>query len=272
MSGFSADWLALREPADAAARSPVVLEALRRRFAGRKAVTVCDLGAGTGAAVAAFGPFLPARQRWLLVDADAGNLAAAKRLRETGTVTVEPVLADLADDASPLPAPWPAPGFAACDLVTATALFDLASPAWIARLADRLAAERVPLLAALTYDGKQDFSASHPADAAMLAAFNRHQRLDKGLGGPAAGPDGATVLAAALEAMGYDITIAPSPWRLDGGRDAALIAAVLDGWAAAVVDAGYVSHQTVDDWRQTHLGRADSLCVGHWDLLALPPR
>lgn len=262
MSGFSADWLTLREPADAAARSPEVLGAVRSHFAGYESVSVCDLGSGTGAAVAAFSAFLPARQHWQLADDDAANLAAAKPLRESDTVTVEPVLADLSAN----PAPWGA----ACQLVTATALFDLASPAWITGLAGRLAADRLPLLATLTYDGAQSFSASHPADAEMLAAFNRHQRLDKGLSGPAAGPDGTAVLAEALQAKGYRLTRASSPWRLDGRRDAAMIAAVLEGWAAAVMEAGFVSAGTVCDWRETHLERADSLTVGHCDLFAIP--
>lgn len=262
MSGFSAEWLTLREPADKAARSPAVLDAVRTHFAGHDAVTVCDLGAGTGAAVDAFGAYLPVRQHWQLADDDAANLAAAKRLRESDTVTVEPVLADLSAN----PAPWGT----GCQLVTATALFDLASPAWIAGLAGRLAADRLPLLATLTYDGAQAFSANHPADAEMLAAFNRHQRLDKGLGGPASGPDGTTALAGALEANGYRLTRAASPWQLDGRRDAAMIAALLEGWAEAVADAGFVPAGTARDWRQAHLERADSLTVGHWDLFAIP--
>lgn len=262
MSGFSADWLTLREPADKAARSPEVLDAVRTHFAGHDALTVCDLGAGTGAAVAAFGTYLPVRQHWQLADDDAANLAAAKRLRESDTVVVEPVLADLSEN----PAPWGT----GCQLVTATALFDLASPAWIASLAGRLVVDRLPLLATLTYDGAQVFSASHPADAEMLAAFNRHQRLDKGLGGPASGPDGTTALAAALEAKGYRLTRAKSPWRLDGRRDAAMIAAVLNGWAEAVVGAGFVPAGTALDWQKTHLDRADTLTVGHWDLFAIP--
>jgi hypothetical protein len=262
MSGFSADWLTLRESADTAARSPAVLQSLRAHFAEHNAVCVCDLGSGTGAAVAAFDAYLPARQRWQLADDDAANLAAAKRLRETDIVTVEPVLADLSASL----APWGAD----CQLVTATALFDLASPAWITGLVERLAADRLPLLATLTYDGVQSFSASHSADAAMLAAFNRHQRLNKGLGGPAAGPDGAAVLAGALEAQGYRLTRAASPWRLGGRQDAAMIAAVLAGWAKAVADAGFVDAGTVRDWRETHLERADSLTVGHWDLFAIP--
>lgn len=262
MSGFSADWLALRESADLAARSPAVLAACRAHFASREKIKVCDLGSGTGAAVPAFGPYLPGRQQWVLVDNDPANLAEAERLRTSAGVCIQSLTADLAID----PAPWPE----GCDLVTATALFDLASPAWIERLCSRLAAARLPLLATLTYDGKQGFSASHSADAAMLAAFNRHQRLDKGLGGPAAGPEGAAVLAAALEKQGYRITLGDSPWQLDGARDHELIAELLRGWAAAVAGAGFVPRAEVDAWLATHVGRADGLSVGHTDVFAVP--
>ena len=48
MSGFSAQWLALREPHDQAARSGTVLDALAATFAGAPAVTVTDLACGTG--------------------------------------------------------------------------------------------------------------------------------------------------------------------------------------------------------------------------------
>lgn len=262
MSGFSADWLALREPADRAARSPTVLAACRAHFAAHEAVRVCDLGSGTGAAVPAFSPYLPARQHWILVDNDPANLAEAKRLRQAGAVTVQPLLADLAVD----PAPWPD----GCDLVTATALFDLAGPAWIERLCARLAAARLPLLATLTYNGVQRFSVSHSADAAMLAAFNRHQRLDKGLGGPAAGPEAGAVLAAVLEKHGYRVTLGESPWQLDGARDHALIAELLRGWAAAVAGAGFVPRAEADAWLAAHVARADALSVGHTDIFALP--
>lgn len=263
MTGFSADWLALREPADRAARSPAVLEACRRHFAGRPAITVCDLGSGTGAAVPAFGPFLPPRQRWVLVDNDPANLAAAVRLRAGEGIVIGTRTADLARE----PAPWPEDS----DLVTATALFDLAGEAWIAALSARLAADRLPLLATLTYDGQQSFDPAHPSDAAMLAAFNRHQRLDKGLGGVAAGPEGAGLLAEQLAGHGYRMHTGPSPWRLSSPQDDGLIAETLRGWAAAVTEAGFVPPALAHEWLEARLDRTDAMTVGHTDLFAVPP-
>ncbi len=264
MSGFPADWLALREPADGAARSRPVLATCRAYFAGRDRITVCDLGAGTGAAIPAFGPYLPPRQRWFLVDNDPATLAAAERQRARPGVTIETIAADLAVD----PTPWPA----GCDLVTATALFDLAGAEWIEALCRRLAAQQLPLLATLTYDGEQVFAPAHAADAEMVVAFNRHQRLDKGLGGPASGPEGSAILAAGLAAHGYHMRTGASPWRLQGTRDAALIAELLRGWASAVTADGFVERSVAEQWLSARLHRTDTMWVGHRDMFAAPHR
>ncbi len=78
MSGFSAEWLALREPADHRARNRDLLGALARRFAGRDTLSVVDLGCGAGSNLRALAPALPRRQRWRLVDHDAALLGAAR--------------------------------------------------------------------------------------------------------------------------------------------------------------------------------------------------
>ena len=45
---FSPEWLALREPADHAARSTSLMARLGRHFAGRERISVVDLGCGAG--------------------------------------------------------------------------------------------------------------------------------------------------------------------------------------------------------------------------------
>ena len=81
MSGFTAEWLALREAADARARAPALASMLRERLASRRAVAIVDLGSGTGANLRATAPLLGKRQSWRLVDHDQALLdEAAARL------------------------------------------------------------------------------------------------------------------------------------------------------------------------------------------------
>lgn len=255
MGGFSADWLALREPADARARSLSLIGQAGGLLAGHSAPLVCDLGAGTGAARRAFAAAFPGDTRWCFVDNDPETLRIAAQSGETR-------LADLAAD----PAAWPAD----TALVTATALFDLASEGWIARFAEALARERLPLLASLTYDGRLALAPDHPDDATMIAAFNAHQRGDKGLGGPAAGPSAAATLAAALEQAGHRVLRDDTPWRLEAPRDAALMAELFGGWSQAAVETGRVAPERAARWCSARRAGTQTLTVGHADLLAVP--
>lgn len=262
MTGFSEAWLDLRAPADKAARSALALDACRARFEGAADLSICDLGAGVGATALAVGGFLPERRRWRLVDLDASNLdEAARRLRAKGE-TVETAIADLAAT----PAPWPS----GCGLVTASALFDLASATWIEAFVAALARDGAALLAMLTYDGRQNLLPEHADDARMLAAFNRHQRLDKGLGGPAAGPDAGAALEAALKRNGYAVVRGESPWRLSGDGDGALIKETLEGWAEATIEAGLVDPDMANAWLDARLRATAAMTVGHVDLFATP--
>ena len=77
MSGFSAEWLSLREPYDVAGRNAVVLDAVANTFADQTAISVVDLACGTGATLRALGPHLPPRQSWRLVDNNLSLLAKA---------------------------------------------------------------------------------------------------------------------------------------------------------------------------------------------------
>src|SRR5262245_693966 len=87
MSEAFADWLALREPADAAARSSRLVAQLRASLAtkashlatqasGRTAIH--DLGAGTGSMCRWLAPLLPGPQHWVLYDRDPALLERAR--------------------------------------------------------------------------------------------------------------------------------------------------------------------------------------------------
>ena len=112
MTGFSADWLALREPADRRSRSASVLAATRlwadRRATPGCALRVVDLGAGTGGNLRCLAPHLAAPQAWTLIDDDLRLLALAERagrrgriasMRGDGSLRVRAIACDLADGA-----------------------------------------------------------------------------------------------------------------------------------------------------------------------------
>ena len=98
MSGFSAAWLALREPYDARARNADVFSAVAALFKHRDLMQIVDLACGTGSAVRALGPRLAARQNWRLADNDPGLLADVANMSTPTDVTVSTVALDLARD------------------------------------------------------------------------------------------------------------------------------------------------------------------------------
>lgn len=261
MSGsFSADWLDLRAPADARARAGDLIAEIARRLA--PPVGVVDLGAGSGATLAALAPHLPQPQTWHLVDADAALLAEATRRAAAAGITAHAVCADLTRN----PAPWRETP----SLITASALFDLASPAFIAAFAAAAAQTKAPVLAMLTYDGRLELAPHHPLDSLMIEAFNTHQRGEKSFG-RAAGPDAPRHLAEAFAAHGYTAEDRDSAWRLAAPRDGALIAALVDGWAEAAREIAAAPDDAIAAWRTARLADTQSLLVGHRDQVFLPP-
>src|SRR5215472_7428268 len=112
LTGFSAQWLDRREPADQRSRNRTLERALAKHFDGWRPLTVVDLGCGTG----------------------------SKR------INVEFRRADLARDLEAALGPN-------ANLITASALFDLASAEFIAAFAAALAARQSAFYTVLTYDG-----------------------------------------------------------------------------------------------------------------------
>jgi hypothetical protein len=257
LSGFAADWLALRAGADVRARDKGLAGRLGAYFAGRAQVRVIDLGAGTGANMRATALLIAAAQNWLLVDDDVALLAQAEPVANT---TITRCAADLAGNLGRLFDPTP-------DLVTASAFFDLCGGDWIDRLVSLVAARGAALYAVLTYDGREKWSPPHPLDARVLAAFHTDQRSDKGLG-LALGPDAHAALASGFRRHGYEVFEGPSDWKLVQPGDAGLIAALADGSATAIAPA--IGQDRAEAWRVARRGAA-SVAIGHRDLLALPP-
>jgi len=278
MSGFSTDWLDLREAADQNARNAGLEARLAEHFSGRERLNIVDLGCGTGANARVLAPSLPGAQTWRFVDHDHELLAAARtrmadwaasvgdvggdlRLSVEGKpVDIRLRQADLNGDFSTVIEPR-------TNLVTAAAFFDLVSPEWIARFAGTVAGAGAAFYTALIYDGEEIWMPAHPADEAVRSAMHAHQRGDKGFG-PAAGPEAADFLIRAFARAGYQVHAAASPWRL-GAPDAALIHALAEGTSQAARETGLVDMETAESWRIAR-ENADAAIIGHVDVLALP--
>jgi hypothetical protein len=284
VSGFSAEWLALRERSDAAARAATLVADLKRHVAAgtrHAPLHVVDLGAGAGSNLRYLAPLLGGMQRWRLVDHDALLLDAALATTHAWAAArgaeahrsgsrLEIRAADFACDVEcervgleTLAIDFPAGG-----VVTAAALLDLVSHDWLEALARRCRAARAAVLLALTYDGRTSAKPAEPEDPVVLAMFNRHQLFDKGFG-PALGMRAPAAAETAFEAHGYELRVATSDWLIQPTNQA-LQLALLDGWLGAALEIAPESRLALTSWferRRAHVlaGRSE-LRVGHVDL------
>lgn len=263
MSVFTAEWLGLREPYDGAARNRAVLEAVAGEFEGRYAVTVADLAAGTGSTFRAIASRLPAEQTWRLYDIDMGLLAGPAAPKHGARF--QRIVLDLAEDLEfALEAPL--------DLVTASALFDLTSGAWVERFVTEVAVRNLPVYAALTYDGRVTLSPPDPEDTNIITAVNHHQFRDKGFGA-ALGPGAAPFCIKRFRSVGYEVTSGRADWEFTT-RDQEMQLQLLNGWAAAARTMGIVPRWRLQGWlarrRDLILSARSSMTVGHIDFFARP--
>lgn len=262
---FSGEWLALREPADHAARNKELLAGIAAYFAGRTDLSVTDLASGQGSTLRAVAKHLPPEQSWTLVDYDQALLESATRLSAGDGVEISTQRADLSDDiASVLALPT--------DLLTTSAFFDLVSKPWLTQFVKEAAKRRLPVYAALTYDGRMSCAPHDDHDAAAVAAFNRHQRHDKGFG-PALGPTATETAQRLFQSAGYKVMLGPSDWRLSAA-DADLQRQLIGGWHDAIAELKEMPAASLAAWREARLAAIDNgtaeLMVGHQDLWAVP--
>jgi SAM-dependent methyltransferase len=266
VKGFSADWLALREPADAKARAPELTKRLSAYCAGKEKIRILDLGSGTGSNLRFLAPHLKPAQSWTLVDHDEGLLdLAAEAGKSLSGVEVACRKLDLAKDLDRL-------DLSEVDLVTASALMDLVSAEWFDRLAATCRPAGCAVFFVLTYDGVMELKPSDRMDPLVRELFNRHQGEDKGFG-PALGPEAPKHMARALIAKGLRVETAPSDWIIAAG-ERELHLALLEGFLAAAEEIGPARGEELRDWAARRRGlaaRPDArLRVGHEDLFAFP--
>lgn len=278
MSGFSPEWLSLREAADHRSRDEVLARIVSERFARQDEIGIVDLGCGTGSNLRCTSRVLTnTHQNWTLVDYDPKLLAAASEklaawadraikddaglvlTKGRKTITVAFRQADLTEHLDLALGDKP-------DLVTASAFFDLCSASFIEKFAKAVAVRKSAFYTVLTYNGEQCWTPAHVADDALSKAFRAHQATDKGFGG-SAGPKAPAALLKAFEAHGYAVTEGDSPWRLVNPGDQRLIGELAPGFAGAVRETGTVDSTTIDAWLKVARTGAH---VGHTDTLAVP--
>ncbi|WP_227369877.1 class I SAM-dependent methyltransferase [Halomonas sp. M20] len=281
---FDTGWLRLRESADAAARSTALPERARRylvqRQRGERCLSLVDLGCGGGSNLRFLAPRLPGPQSWHLIDHDAGlldeALATATHLRDVSgePIAVQSACKSLVD----VEADW----FTGCDLVCASALFDLVSSDWLERLAAACAASKTAVLFTLSVNGDWGFldgdgqAQDHPSDRWVRDQLIAHQQRDKGFG-IALGSHAPQALVQAFAQRGYQVESAPSPWRLSPGHadTQALGHSLIEGWAGAVHEQSPNEQQRLERWLIHRLSQLNAgalgLEVGHMDFFAYPP-
>src|SRR6476659_7719316 len=199
----SSQWLRLREPADAAARSLALAQGVARAIAGRHGsgagadrapVVVHDLGSGTGSMGRWLAPLLDGPQHWVLHDRDPDLLhvaadAPAPASADGSPVTVETRLGDLSGlDPGAL---------AGASLVTASALLDMLTLDEIDHLVRTCVGAGCPALVTLSVTGDVRLSPGDPLDGELRDAFNDHQRRTTG-GRALLGPDAVRAAARAF--------------------------------------------------------------------------
>ena len=247
---FAADWLALREPYDRAARSRALATAFFDALPVRPGLA--DLGAGTGANARYLESVTDKEIAWRLIDRDQDLLD------RISAIEAETVCADFASSLDRI-------DLTQYDGVTASALFDLVSEDWFGRFVAH--AQGLPLLIALTVDGRFAWRPPDEADRLLMGRFAADLQRDKGFG-PAMGFDAPRLMTAHLQQAGYRVTSAPSSWRL-GADDTKMLSSVC-GFVGAVGGDGLAA----ETWRLRRKlaieARSLRLTVGHVDILALP--
>jgi hypothetical protein len=265
----SAGWLALREPADAAARDLDLVERLTRALPAAGRQVIHDLGGGSGAMGRWLAPLLPGPQHWIVHDRDADLLAVAAAERpgsaaDGATVTGEPKRSDITRLRHG--------ELAEATLITASALLDMLTEGELAGLLGVCAAVGCPVLLTLSVVGRVSVNPADPLDGRVAAAFNEHQRRSTDRG-RLLGPHAVTVAVEELTRLGATVLVRPSPWRL-GALQSELAAEWFAGWVGAACEQQPELARETDAYTRRRLAQARAgqleVTVEHADVLVLP--
>jgi hypothetical protein len=264
----SVDWLALREPEDARARSATLASELPGLL-GAGPLTVHDLGSGTGSMMRWLAPRLPGPQTWVLHDWNASLTARASegrcpRDRAGRSVRIRSRIGELDRlDASAL---------RGASLVTASALLDVLTAAEAHAIVDACAAAAAPVLLSLSVTGDVALTPWDPRDIRFARAFNAHQRREVA-GRRLLGRYGATLAGGLFGLAGWNVRKALTPWQLDAG-DRLLLGEWFDGWTEAALEQDPGLRRESRSYRELRWAQQErgelAATVYHFDLLAWP--
>lgn len=284
--GFSPDWLRLREPADHIARSASLTKQLAQWRKSFTEFNIVDLGSGTASNLRYLCPALGMNQSWTLLDNDVGLLSCiAERLASWATDSDIEFRETCSNSASLNHANFSAKiTWQQCDLaeeinthsfdnthlITGSALLDLTSAEWIAKLSTLINTQQCASLFVLNYNGRIQWQPSIGSDATVTNLLNAHQLKDKGFGnalGPAAYKHFQSQLTNA------SIETETTNWLLEP-QNVAIQKVLVNDWASAAVEQNPALKLEIEDWscqRLKHLASEESsLQVGHTDVLSLP--
>ncbi|SNC68169.1 Glycosyltransferase involved in cell wall bisynthesis [Marinobacter sp. es.048] len=275
-SEFESDWLAAREAADHRARSRELTDELNQWLLSHYEslppeshcpMQIVDIGTGRGSNALFLVPPLQVPQSWLALDQDAALLREARQRVELLDVPFETRTVQLSPENMEQHLP------AQLALVTASALIDLVSEPWLKALSQAASRRNAAMLIVLSYAGHFELSPGHPDDELLQTLVNQHQHADKGTGA-ALGPDAPIVLKDLLQAEGYRVKLAESPWSLSS-EDQALARMLMQGWTEAAIEQSPADRDRLTLWLETRNRQLSEgklkVVVRHLDLLALPP-
>lgn len=259
----SADWLTLREPADARARSRALVEQLRGLLPPTRPLRIHDLGSGTGSLRRWLAPQLPGQQQWVEHDRDVDLLRREGELIDGSHVTVETRASEVATLGD----------LDGADLVTASALLDVLTSEALDSLIALVAQAHVPCLLTLSVVGRVELHPPSPLDRRIQDAFNDHQRRTTPIG-ELLGPDAVFEAIRRFRDVGMDVRTERSPWILDAREDV-LLRTWFEEWVAAACEQDPSLSERIDDYvalRRAQLSDGVlTATVHHLDLLAWWP-
>jgi hypothetical protein len=210
-------------------------------------------------------PLLPGPQHWILHDHDPDLLALATAdVPVASAVRVETRLGDVTRLGRE--------ELGGANLITASALLDLLTMDELTGLIHACSAAGCPVLFTLSVTGRVQLLPPEQLDGPVATAFDAHQRRLTARG-RLLGPDAWKAADQVFRALGAEVVVAGSPWRL-GATESDLAAGWITGWVDAACEQEPALADDADLYERRRLREASAgllaVTVGHADLLVLP--